>query len=302
VGRPQPPLKANMTEVVQPLARPVTVVIPTLGGESLRRTVEQLNRGVARPAEILICIPKDEAFRLTDVRVSNLRVITTPHRGQVRQRAIGFGQASQPFVLQLDDDMELDDHTVDRLLRALQSLGPGNAVGPVYLDVATGRCIHRQQGGLKGLLQSLNATVLAGAPWGVKRMGRISPAGTNFGVDRHLCRDELFETDWLPGGCVLHYRHELVTEDYYPFQGKAYSEDLMHSHLLKERGTRLWVVRDAECRTTEPVIPRDNESLTMDIRARVYYNRMRNASRWGSWRFWPWIAMSVLRRKAGIWT
>jgi hypothetical protein len=283
---PQPPRTA---------AFPISVVIATLGGGTLARTVERLNAGRRAPAEILICIPQDEAHRAADLRQPNVRIVAIPFRGQVAQRAQGFREARQPFVLQLDDDMDLVERDLDILLTKLQALGPGNCIAPIYVDERTGQCLHRQTGGLQGFLQNVNA-VLAGAPWGARRMGRVSKAGTNFGVDRARCPTELFETEWLPGGCLLHYREGLVTENFYPLPGKAFGEDLMHSHLLRSRGVRLWVARDAECRTSAPVIPADLATIRRDVRARRHFNRMRGG---GGWRFWAWLGISVARRSIG---
>lgn len=279
--------------------QPISVVIATLGGGVLRGTIETLNASSRPPSEILVCVPEPDAASVDVGGSDNVRVVATSFRGQVGQRAAGFREARQEFVLQLDDDMQLAERDLDLLLSSLRSLGPGNAVGPIYLDEATGECIHRQYGGLRGFMQSVNATVIAGAPWGVRRMGRVSPAGTNFGVDVTRCSDELMPTDWLPGGCVLHYRNELVTEDFYPFPGKAFCEDLMHSHLLQEKGVRLWVVRDARCSTSDPMIPSDRDSLARDTRARIHYNRIRGL---GTGRLKLWVALSALRRKARIWT
>ena len=43
---------------------PLTVVIPTLGGDSLFKTIELINSGTIVPEEILVCIPKEEAYRV----------------------------------------------------------------------------------------------------------------------------------------------------------------------------------------------------------------------------------------------
>ena len=42
----------------------LSVVLPMLGGESLFGTTEQLNRGTIVPSGILVCIPKEDAFRV----------------------------------------------------------------------------------------------------------------------------------------------------------------------------------------------------------------------------------------------
>src|SRR5690349_16548237 len=82
--------------------RPLSVVIATLGGGTIPETIAGLNRGDHPPAEILICIPEREADRARHLQGGNVRVVVTSVRGQVAQRAEGFKQATQPFVMQLD--------------------------------------------------------------------------------------------------------------------------------------------------------------------------------------------------------
>ena len=59
----------------------------------------------------------------------------------------------------------------------------------------------------------------------------------NMGVPDSI--DDWRDIDWLPGGCILHRRENLIVKNYYPFSGKAYAEDLFHSLLLKEKGVIL---------------------------------------------------------------
>lgn len=51
--------------------------------------------------------------------------------------------------------------------------------------------------------------------------------------------------EWLPGGCVMHNKDNLVVKDFYPFKGKAYCEDLIHSHILAVKGVKLYVAKNA---------------------------------------------------------
>ena len=74
----------------------VSVVIPTLGGESLFKTVDYLNEGSMIPDEILVCIPDDQFYRAESLSHENVRVIKTTFYGQVAQRATGFQQAKTP--------------------------------------------------------------------------------------------------------------------------------------------------------------------------------------------------------------
>lgn len=254
----------------------VSVVIPTLGGETLRGTIEQLNRGALVPAEILVCIPEEDAFRVKGLSFANVRVVKTHCRGQVAQRAIGFQQVQHPMVLQLDDDILLKEEALQELVCALCELGHGNALSPVYNHAMTGRCIHKMSEGFVGFFKSLYAYVVCGAPWGIKRMGVVTAIGVNYGVDSSYCDAKPFETQWLPGGCVLCFREELIKENFFPYIGKAYCEDIIHSFLRTENGMRLWVIPKAYCLINVP----DYDINRSSIDARRYFVRISGGPKW----------------------
>ena len=72
------------------------------------------------------------------------------------------------------------------------------------------------------------------------KSGSISLAGICFGVNKEDLKKQtgLIAVDWQSGGCVLHKKKNLILDDYYPFSGKAFSEDLIHSYLLKKEGLK----------------------------------------------------------------
>lgn len=230
----------------KPTFLPVSVVIPTLGGPSLMRTIDHLVEDDRPPQEILVCVPSDAWGQRVQEFGSTVRVLTLPFRGQVRQRIAGFEAATQPYVLQCDDDLVLGRGSLPALVSALRTTTAKAAVAPVYV-LEDGRAYARFPRGGRGLLADVSATVLHGAKWGTRRMGTIAASGQNFGVDASAAQEPILEVDWLPGGCVLHRRDDLLLENYYPFAGKAYAEDLLHSELLRSRGIRLLVARDAKC-------------------------------------------------------
>jgi glycosyltransferase involved in cell wall biosynthesis len=258
----------------------LSVVIPTLGGETLTGTIEQLNRGTLVPAEILVCIPEEDAFRVKEILFPNVKVIKTNCRGQVAQRAIGFQHAQHAIVLQMDDDIFLQEDALRELTSELRRLGYGNALAPVYNDTVTGSCIHDRGDGVVGWLKSLHAYVVCGAPWGTKRMGVVTLSGFNYGVDDKYSGLEPLDVQWLPGGCVLHYKDDLIIESFYPFSGKAYGEDMIHSFLLKKRGIKLWVIPKAICTMALPVRGWNWSSLRSDYKARCYFLGLINGQFW----------------------
>lgn len=254
---------------------PVSVVIATLGGPTLMGTIAHLNAAEVRPAEILVCVPKDAWGERPLSIVPNVRVVVLPFRGQVRQRAAGFREASQPYVLQLDDDLEFSGCTLELLLNELAELGPGHAIAPALVVRGSDGAFWKLPTGFSGLLSAAVASLLRGARWGAVRMGTISRLGHNYGVDPNAMTSRRLRVDWLPGGCVLHHRPDLVTEDYFSLPGKAYAEDLIHSHLLAEAGVQLWVTRQARCGVDREPASSPLASLVPRLRAIEFAARRR---------------------------
>lgn len=271
----------------------VSVIVPTLGGDCLRGTIEQLNCGTIVPTEILVCIPEEEAFRVAHLSFPNVRILKTSCRGQVAQRAIGFQQAQQPLVLQLDDDVMLQENSLQVLANTLYSLGHGNALAPVYYDTATGRCIHELFGGGQGFLRNLYYSVVCGSSWGVKRMGTVTAAGLSFGVDGAHCGEKPFDVQWLPGGCVLCFREDLITENFFPYPGKAYCEDLIHSFLRIKHGVQHRVLAKAKCLIDMPEPELARPSILAQRKAPRYFVRL---SEGDLWRLALYDFLSILKR------
>ena len=271
----------------------ISVVIPTLGGPTLKNTIGELNSGNCVPAEILVCIPENQTLDQDEISFNNVKVIRTEVRGQVAQRAAGFKRVKYDLVLQLDDDIHVDENTLQILADNLKRMGRGNAVGPVYYDINNSGCLHKQHTGIKGFLQNLYAFAVCGAPWGKKRMGRLTAIGIGYGVDNTLSDDKVMMTDWLPGGCVMMFRDDLIKDSFYPYEGKAYSEDILHSLLRRNNNITHYVLFDAKCKThTNPVLIEPG-SFFSDMRARKFILGYTSGK---VWHLWIWCIVDYLKR------
>lgn len=215
----------------------VSVVIATLGGGSLPATIEKLNTGDLPPKEILIAIPEDVAQSVTALAKGNVSIIKVPGWGQVRQRAYGFSQVKYPYVLQIDDDVELEKSCLQRMVDFLGNR-KNAVVCPSLLDNITGKPSEHLSRPTQhsGFLYKFLFKVINGSEG--YQAGRISLAGVNMAHDTNATKP--YEVDWVPGGCVLHIKENLVTVNYYPFKGKAFSEDLFHSVILRRKGVKLY--------------------------------------------------------------
>jgi GT2 family glycosyltransferase len=266
----------------------LSAVIPTLGGECLEQTLAMLNGGSQVPDEVLVCVPEGEEMKANVDAFKNVRVVRTEERGQVAQRARGFREAVGEFVLQLDDDVTVDESCLKVLVENIEAAGEDIALAPFFLDPATGNPLHRAE--WRGFFRRVNLFLMNGRRG--YQPGTVTLSGHSFGPEDNDAEPNFKEVEWLSGGCVLHRRTNLFTENYFPFAGKAYCEDLIHSFHLRERGVRLGVCRRAKCYTEGGGDWGSLSECYAEYRARKYYLRLIA----GSWiRLHIWYLAALLR-------
>lgn len=258
---------------------PVSVVIASLGDLIVWQTIEFINSCDLVPDEILICVPKEVEISIHSRKFDNVNVVYTPFKGQVSQRAFGLKIARNEYILQMDDDVLVLNDTIKNLYEAIKSKGRGFAIAPLYRDRANGRSLKTYKFGMKEVFSNIIATLICKAPWGIKRMGCVSIAGVAYGIDSDSSFVELYHVvDWLPGGCIICHKVDLVIDDYYPYPGKAYCEDLIHSQIWRKRNVSLLVFRNATCYIeTLPEIF-SLPAILADYRARIYFVKSINGS------------------------
>lgn len=222
----------------------VSVVIPTLGGESLGQTIKQLNRGTIVPAEILICIPIEDAYKTETLLFPNVRIVKTISRGQVVQRAIGFQNAQNSLVLQLDDDILVEEHCLEYLIELIIK-EKNLAVGPSLFDNSTGEyhSFLTLTNPKQTLFEFIFYWIINGSQG--YQPGQLGISGVNMGIPENP--PDWTNIKWLPGCCVLHRKNNLILYDYYPYKGKAFAEDLFHSKILTKNGIRMIRCGKAQC-------------------------------------------------------
>ncbi len=219
----------------------LSVVIATLGGVTLKKTLVCLNAGTCIPNEIIICIPKIYHFQLDELNYKNIKIIKTSNKGQVNQRVEGLLQATGAIVLQMDDDIFVEKNTIEDMLNILIKCGKGHAISPIFRDSISKELLTKYKNGFMGFLRNLVDFLIFGANWGLSKMGSISYSGTPFYYDFNQLNKNLVVSNWLPGGMVVCYKEDLVLDSYYPFRGKAYFEDVIHSILWRQKGVKLIV-------------------------------------------------------------
>lgn len=268
----------------------VSVVIPTLGGNHIYQTINTLNNGSLVPNEILICIPSDLSYKVKCLDYKNVRIIETDRYGQVYQRIQGFINAINELVLQLDDDIFLDKYCLEKMSIAFFDLNDKKiAVCPVYFDgsfedknLLIKNSFYQNLVSPKNVYQKIKNFLIHGNT--SFKDGVVTQASVNIHFDPSNKNEKYYNVDWLPGGCVLHYKENLYLENYFIFSGKAYCEDIIHSFLLRQNGINLYVSNYSFCSIdlgNELVNRSDFEKIKYiwsEFRARLLYSKLSKSS------------------------
>ncbi|MFL0162073.1 glycosyltransferase family 2 protein [Aquirufa salirivi] len=278
----------------------LSVVIATLGGDSLQATIDSLNQSSIKPEEIIIAIPVGFEERVATISAENVQILVTQSKGQVSQRCEGFSAAKYYFILQCDDDILLAENCIEELMVASNSMGNTCACASSLFFVNSNKSVYQQTN--KGWLTHVYYALLNGRE-GFKE-GVVTKAGTEIGVDTsQKTGQDIIPVEWLPGGLVLHRRENLILNNYFPHVGKAYGEDLYHSFELRKLGISLYVVKEAQAWIDDP---RDMElpsffmffkNLKKDFEARKYYVRMSHKSLFRTYFFYLFISLSFVVKK-----
>ena len=244
----------------------ISVVVPSLGGD-LSATLGSLNSGTLMPNEIIVCLPNKTHTVYNLTKYTNVKIIYSSKYGQVYQRICGFKNAKHDLVLQLDDDVVVSPNCLKLLVHAISSTKEKTSVSPCLYNISDGNPLHQS------IKKSLIMRVYYWIINGVKgyQPGKVSLAGTNFGVNPCNIKEDFFSVDWQPGGCVLHNKANIILDSYYPYEGKAYSEDLIHSLLLRQSGVSLFVVLGATCLVVLNQRLYGIQEIILDFRARLYF-------------------------------
>jgi hypothetical protein len=220
----------------------LSIVIATLGQINLEETINCLNSGTNKPSKILISIPEPEFSSVVKYNFDNVEYLLSPSRGQVFQRTFAFNFVKTNFALQIDDDILINQNTLIELLYFLKEK-PFASVSPSLLGKKDYKPSNFMTDPKSNLFFRLLFYIVNGKNGFVP--GGLSISGINMGFN--FGAEFPYEVDWLPGGCVMHNTKNLIFYNYYPYSGKAYSEDLLHSYLLAQKGIVMYHYPKLSC-------------------------------------------------------
>jgi hypothetical protein len=210
----------------------ITVIIPTLGNRNITKLLTDLTNSVFIK-EIIISKPrtKNKNFLLKNKKI---KIIYSDIKNQVYQRVTPIRLISNKFLLYLDDDVLLNKNFVNNLYKDAVKSGSRFVLSPCYYD-NNKKKIHNLDGNFYFNLKKILHFFLFGVPFGKKRMGFFSKAGSCYGVDPDYMNKEFYKAQWFPGGCFLLPYRMMERNFYFNIRQKSFGEDLLLSHILKKK-------------------------------------------------------------------
>ncbi len=97
-----------------------SIVIRTLGtaGEKFRQELESIARQTIQPERVIVYVAETCGVKFVDGTIGR-EEYRYVKKGMVAQRALPYDELTSPYLLLLDDDVELAPDTAERLLKSL---------------------------------------------------------------------------------------------------------------------------------------------------------------------------------------
>ena len=146
--------------------------------------------------------------------------------------------------MQLDSDVILDKFCIENLHTSILNITDKASVGAlIIMKVKSKKSIKY---GFLNIILKLIRNIILNNQIDIDSWS-ITKAGTGFGFEKNKISESLVNVDWLSGGCIIHEKHNLILDNYLPYDGKSYCEDLIHSFLLNKKGIKLYLNSRAKC-------------------------------------------------------
>lgn len=198
----------------------ISVVIPTIGEKILHKVIKRLLSGRMAPNEILLIFSEVDSKSALDFYIyKSTKILFSPSKGQVKQRIFGFKKATNKYVVQLDSDILVNKNTIELLYKEI---------------IKNDKCCISAKIVNKDLIKKKVTSYQ-------KHLGKITKWGNSIWFNKVNYPKKIQELEWLQGGCIIHSKVNLIIDDYYPFKGKAYGEDVIHSCLLRKNKIKLFL-------------------------------------------------------------
>jgi glycosyltransferase involved in cell wall biosynthesis len=217
----------------------VSVVIPTIGEETLINVLESLLNSTIKPIEIILSVHEDHYNLIRTLESDIVKILKNNTRGQVMQRINGFKETKGDYILQIDSDIILEIDSIELLLNSIDEIGDNVAIAPV---LKSNKLFNNNNNLFYILFKKVLALILDGKT--NLQPGIITKSSIESKPPNNDLKLTNIQTEWIPGGCVLHRKQNLILNNYYNYSGKAICEDLFHSFYLSKKNIKLYINKD----------------------------------------------------------
>ena len=207
-----------------------------LGGDNFRRELESIARQTVQPERVIVYIA--EGYERPPFTVGREEYVWVK-KGMVAQRVLPYTEIQSQCILMLDDDLELQPYTVERMLREMEEC---------HYDCMGADIFENRNETVRQKINAMAGNLVfphRSQQWAFKihRNGSFSylnnPVRSSYPSQSCCGALMLFRKDVYH---KMHYEDELWLERL----GFTFGEDLIESHKLYRNGYRLGVSFDAE--------------------------------------------------------
>ena len=213
----------------------LTIVIPSLLSNINQIWIDQVNRFNQQKINIIISIPPNisKPNKFITKFEKPILIISSDKKGQVNQRQYAYKFVKTEYLMHMDDDIFITINDLRILLNQFENLPSKSSIAP--------RLIIENDNSKKLFFKYiLKNFLIYNNP--KPKSGSLSKSTFevphNFSVDSNK---EIETVDWIPGGLSIIRKENIIQNEYFIFEGKAYCEDLMYSNLLKNNGIKLFI-------------------------------------------------------------
>ena len=247
----------------------LTIIIPSLLSNIKESWIDQVNRFNKEKINIIISAPPDlsKANKFIYKFDKDILIIRSDKKGQVNQRQYGYKFARTEYLMNMDDDIFISIKNLRILLNQFQNLPYKSSLVPRLISNKN----YNKKLFLRKFINFLIYNQFSPQP------GTITKSTFEVAHNFSLQKDkEIENVDWIPGGISIIRKENIIKNDYFKFEGKAYCEDLINSYLLKNNGIQLFISNKSFYKTEtqnykDLTIPNFINFLKNDFKARNYY-------------------------------
>ena len=112
-----------------------SIAIRTLGtaGEKFRQELESIARQTVQPERVIVYVAETSGVKFVDGTIGH-EEYRYVKKGMVAQRALQYEELTTPYILLLDDDVELAPDSAERLLRSIEDHDADAVGADVFKD------------------------------------------------------------------------------------------------------------------------------------------------------------------------